>query len=328
MNDTIATPTLDDAFGPDVDGAFGADGYVALRSAVDADACRALLRSLREGRAFGPGLFLSEDAFARNPERRGVNPRPGRNILEGRDLRFVEDNPVVRALLNRLVGPEPRVVMRKLVCSVPAPWLPPYVAAEIREAPVAMLGPWIRPEYRDVTYFHGIDYHQDIIDYRNRPSDFVTLYVYLDDVTESDSPLVVLPGSHVFGATVFPHDLAEGAGEDGAFTYSDRRGRSRTVEQRVLTGPAGSVAAWHPCLLHGTQPVTSPGARLSVRYILERTNGTGTVLDAVNRDVLGPLALEETRVDVDADANIVLRGNAINAQRLGPPSPTGRDGES
>ncbi len=322
MNDTTAAATLD----PEFDTAFRADGYAVLPSAVDVDACRELLRSLRETRGFGPGLFLSEVEFSKHPERRGVNPRPGRNILEARDLGFIESNPSVRALLNRLVGPEPKVIMRKLVCSVPAPWLPPYVEAEIREAPVAMLGPYVRPEFRDVTYFHGIDYHQDIIDYRNRPSDFVTLYVYLDDVTEQDSPLVVLPGSHAFGATVFPHDLTKSEGEEGAFTYSDRRGQSSAVQQRVLTGPAGSVAAWHPCLLHGTQPVKAEGARLSVRYILERTNGTETLLDTVNRDVLGPLSLEETRLDVDQDANTILRGNTINAQRLGPSSPARRDG--
>ena len=30
---------------------------------------------------------------------------------------------------------------------------------------VANLGPYIKQKYRDITYFRGIDFHQDIIDY-------------------------------------------------------------------------------------------------------------------------------------------------------------------
>ena len=54
------------------------------------------------------------------------------------------------------------------------------------------LGAFVRPEFRDVTYFYGIDFHQDLIDYKNRPADFLTLYVYLHPVTRSDAPLFLL----------------------------------------------------------------------------------------------------------------------------------------
>ena len=75
-----------------------------------------------------------------------------------------------------------------------------------------------------MTYFYGVDYHQDIADYRNRVGDFITLYVYLDDVTSDMSPLHILPKSHIFGVTTQPHDLK--AIDNNKILYNDRIGNS------------------------------------------------------------------------------------------------------
>jgi hypothetical protein len=294
------------------------EGMVLLGQAVDARRCGELLNDILATRAFGADLFLSEEEFRANPERRGVNPRPGRaNVVDRFDLSFIEQTPVIAALLDRICGAGRKTLLVKAVCGAPLDWLPAYVRTEIRDAPASMLGPYVRPQYRDITYFHGIDYHQDIIDYPARPSDIVTLYVYLGDVARDDSPLFVLPRSHTFGATVFPHDLVANPASPDTWTYADRRGQSIELKHRMLTGPAGSAALWHPCLLHGTQPAAESRARISIRYVIEQDPSVRTFLDRVNETLSGPLALDVTRVDQDHAARTIRRGNVINTL---PPS--------
>lgn len=289
------------------------DGVVVLGQVIDVDRCAQLLGEILATRRFGAGLFLSEEEFRANPQRRGVNPRPGRaNVVDHFDLSFIIDAPAIARLLDRLCGPGRRTLLAKAVCGAPLSWLPDYVRDEIREAPAAMLGPYIRPPYRDITYFHGIDYHQDLIDYPGRSSDVVTLYVYLGEVTIEDSPLFVLPRSHLLGATVFPHDLVVSSAASDVVTYRDTRGHALELRHRVLTGPAGSAALWHACLLHGTQPVAESRPRISIRYIIEKDPAVRTFLDSVNDTLQGPLLLEATRVDQDGAAQTIVRGNVIN----------------
>ena len=60
-----------------------------------------------------------------------------------------------------------------------------------------------------MSYFRGIDYHQDQIDFPNSEPDFVTMYVYLNDTISKSSPLHVIEKSHIYGPTKFPHFLKE-----------------------------------------------------------------------------------------------------------------------
>jgi hypothetical protein len=55
-------------------------------------------------RSFDESLFLEEEVFDLDPQYRGVNPRPRRNLLErfDEDLAFVEQ-PVPRRVLGLLL---------------------------------------------------------------------------------------------------------------------------------------------------------------------------------------------------------------------------------
>ncbi len=81
------------------------------------------------------------------------------------------------------------------------------------------LGAYVKPQNRDITYFYGIDFHQDLIDYKDREADFLTLYIYLHPVTKADAPLYLLEGSHKLGGSVFPHDLTRTAAD--TWTYAN-----------------------------------------------------------------------------------------------------------
>jgi hypothetical protein len=244
-----------------------------------------------------------------------VNPQPGRNLLErfGEALAFVEGSPMISGALEAVLGQGYRLLDKKVVCGVPSSIIPAWLKARIEGAPVNNLGPYMRPEYRDVTYFYGIDFHQDLIDYKHRAADFLTLYVYLHPVAENDAPLYLLEGSHALGGTLFPHDLVR-IGTD-TWRYGDRCGQSITVGQRVLTGPAGFAAMWHACTLHGTQPHAADRARFSLRYLLERAPRGEAGLDRINAALNGPLSLADTRFDLAENGSAAMKDNIINRLR-------------
>jgi hypothetical protein len=290
---------------------FVGKGYHLFETCVDAGAAGALLTAIQATRAFDDGLFLSEAEFDADPQYVGVNPRPGRNMLEdfADRLGFVEGDPGVVAGLTELLGDGYEILNRKVVCGVPATSVPAWLKARITGNPVNNLGAYVQPRYRDVTYFYGIDFHQDLIDFKDRDADFVTLYVYLHAVGAHDAPLFLLENSHRLGATVFPHDLTRAA---GGWVYRDGRGGEVTTRQTLLVGDAGYTAMWHPCTLHGTQPDAADNARLSLRYLFAKRPGARAGIDVVNASLTGPVRLASTRQDLDDKGAARVKHNAVS----------------
>ena len=286
-------------------------GYHLFDRPVDPEAAGRLLAKLRDDRRYDQSLFQGEAEFDADPQYRGVNPRPGRNLLErfADDLWFVEQAPHIVSALTALLGPGYRVMDRKVVCGVPDSAIPTWLKTRIAGNPVNNLGPYVKPLYRDVTYFNGIDFHQDLIDYKDREADFITLYVYLHQVTKADAPLFVLENSHSLGAAVFPHDLSQDG--DSWIYRNGPQGQAR-CRQVVLTGGTGHVACWHALTLHGTQPDEADDERISLRYLFAPADGVKAGLHAVNEGLGVPLSLTATRVDLDAAGAAQIKANRVN----------------
>ena len=287
-------------------------GYHRFGEAVDPVAAGKLLSDVRALRRFDDSLFLSEAEFDADPQYTGVNPAPGRNLLERFEHRlgFVEKDPGVSGALNALLGPDYEILNKKLVCGVPERSIPDWLKRRIRGNPVNNLGAYVRPEYRDITYFYGIDFHQDLIDYKEREADFLTLYIYLHPVSRHDAPLFLLEGSHRFGGTIFPHDLKPEW--EGFWTYGDGRGQELRARQVMLTGGTGFAAVWHACTLHGTQPDEADHERVSLRYLMAKRRGARAGIDRINAHVEGPLSLSSTRIDLNEHGAARLKANAVN----------------
>jgi len=286
------------------------DGFAEMGPLFSPEDCAKLIGEVRKRRNFD-NLFLDEAAYRSNPQHVGVNPRVGRNLIEKLDSNFIFENKTFLDAMQRVLGNAWRVLDYKFVMGVPHSWLPDWLLQETKGLAVANLGAYVRPEYRDITYFHGIDFHQDIIDFKDRPADFVTGYIYLEDTTADSSPLHVVPGSHQFGATIFPHKIHE---HGGKVDYTADDGRRGSFDKKILTGPTGSLYFWHACILHGTQPHGTTVPRISVRLLLEK-NRRSTInceLDLVNARIKGKLSLETTRRDLDEVGAAALRGNSIN----------------
>jgi hypothetical protein len=289
-----------------------AHGFHVFQNGVAPDAASRLLAKVKATRAFDPGLFLSQDAFDADPQYTGVNPRPGRNLLDTfeADLDFVENDPAIVAALTEVLGEGYACLNRKFVCGVPRAWLPDWLIARIEGNPVNNLGAYVKPAFRDITYFYGIDFHQDLIDFKDRAADFVTLYVYLHPVGRQDSPLFLLEDSHRLAGTLFPHDLTPDG--QASWLYRDGRGHEMAVRQHLLVGDTGYAAMWHACTLHGTQPDAANHERISLRYLFAKTTAAAAGIDAVNATLDGPLSLDATRRDLAADGSAALKANSVN----------------
>ena len=138
--------------------AFASSGMAELGPCFDRDRCRHLLDLVRRHRDFGPHLFLSEAEFREDPQLLGISPRAGRNLLESLEgeLAFIEGALVFRELLDHLLGRGWEILRKKLVCAVPESWLAPWLLEHVQGYGIPNLGSFVRPEYRDLTYFHGL----------------------------------------------------------------------------------------------------------------------------------------------------------------------------
>ncbi|KQV13870.1 mitomycin antibiotic biosynthesis protein [Pseudomonas sp. Root329] len=288
---------------------------------LDVGQTQALYQQMICARDFGPGLFMEEVEYLAQENHFNANPTKTFNYLNAFEpqLQFIEQDPVLTEVLGSVLGDDYEVVIKKAVCGVPDAWLPEWVRERIRDVNVANLGPYIRKPFRDITYFRGIDFHQDIIDWPQGrvdldPSTFLTVYVYLHEVTERDSPLHLMPGSHRLGATLFPHQL-KNLGDD-RWAYADDQGQTiECVDQKLVGGP-GYVGLWHNCTLHGTRPLDdeSDRFRLSLRYLVGKSNGQAgeTQIDEINSTIQGEIRPARTRRDLDAKGIAQVKGNIIN----------------
>ena len=91
-----------------------------------------------------------------------------------------------------------------------------------------------------------VKWHQDFPFTPHSNDDLVTALLMVDDVTEENGPLEVIPGSHKGDI----HELWH----DGVFTGSVADDIAADCQSRAVTctGPAGSVCLMHTRLLHGS----------------------------------------------------------------------------
>ena len=162
------------------------NGIYHFDKLLDKESVNKLYKKILLSRKFGENLFQSKESYSKQKNHLNSNPSPTFNFLNQfqDDLKFIEENNSIVNLLTELLGDDYEIIIKKAVCGVPKSWLPNWVLSKIDGVNVANLGPYIKKEYRDITYFRGIDFHQDIIDWPRGetdldPSTFFTLYIYI-----------------------------------------------------------------------------------------------------------------------------------------------------
>jgi len=93
-----------------------------------------------------------------------------------------------------------------------------------------------------------VKWHQDFPFTPHTNDDLITALLMVDEVTEQNGPLKVVPGSHQGEIYSLWHD--------GAFSGAVTEEVAKQCESRSIscTGPAGAVCLMHTRLLHGSSP--------------------------------------------------------------------------
>lgn len=100
-----------------------------------------------------------------------------------------------------------------------------------------------------------VDWHQDFSYTPHTNDHVVTALLMLDEMSEENGCLMVVPGSHREGQmSLWRGDVFAGKVNEGT-------ARSAVDRARPVTGRAGSVCLMHTKLLHGSEPNRSTGAR-------------------------------------------------------------------
>lgn len=202
--------------------AFARDGYLIVPDVVGAPAVDALLADV-SGVAAG--------ARGRGGVRHLLRDVPS--------VRVLADAPAVRGAAEAALGPGAFAVRGILFDKTPgANWKVVWhqdltiAVAERREVPG--FGPWSEKD--------GVPHVQPPAALL---AHMVAVRVHLDDCTEANGPVRVLPGSH----------------RAGRLTSADvDRWRAATSEV-VCTVPRGGVLAFHSLLLHASSPARAPAHR-------------------------------------------------------------------
>lgn len=104
-----------------------------------------------------------------------------------------------------------------------------------------------------------VEWHQDLIYFPHTNDDLVTMLVYLDDATEHNGCLQVLPRHHT---TWFDHALEDGSFAGMITEAIDERFDAATA----LEAPAGSLIFMHPITPHTSLPNRSDKPRRTLIF--------------------------------------------------------------
>lgn len=293
------------------------NGCANLGAILDADACRRLREWINVRRPVDKNIFYSSEAEFKE-KGRWQNYAPGRtshNLLldPSLDLNFIEANPKFKEMMERLCGTNYEIFKKAIIRSVPVWAAPEWILDYVLDVGRPNMNPFVKDEYQDVQYFLYTDFHQD----KTRPeSDFATVYIYLDDVDPSYSALQILVGSHKLGMTMYPHSLRRSLRSPDNWFYSDFLGNHMQCPAHTVTGTAGSVTGFHCMTLHGTGFNQSKNPRISLRYLI-KMNKEGNAINCLhakaNRQIIGPMKMLHTRLDVGPDNSYQRTGSSLHS---------------
>lgn len=205
------------------DEALARDGYTIVHDAVDACAVDELIHELRP---------ISE---ALSGVRGGA-----RNLLRSVPaVRHLAQSAALRAIAERSLGPGALAVRALLFDKTPGAnwkvvWHQDLTIAVRERREVERFGPWTEKE--------GVPHVQPPVEVLER---MLAVRLHLDDCTELNGPVRVLPGSH----------------RGGRLTSAEVEFQRKTVQEVVCTVPRGGVLAFHSLLLHASSPALKPAHR-------------------------------------------------------------------
>jgi len=264
---------------------FITEGFLKFDNLINPSICKILYNKVKKERKWNKSLFLPEEQFKKNKDTKKINTGKNiQNLIKKYNLDFVKENKNIIFILNKLLGKNYNILLAKFVVALPKSWMPNYVKKLNRKKPLQNFNKYIKKKFRDVTYFRGLDFHMDSIDWESQNNKFITMYIYLNAVNNSMSPLEIVKKSHRLGHSTHPHYIRNYSRK--FLEYSKNNKKFYKFEKETLTGPAGSIYFWTSNTIHGTSPQVSEddNFRISLRYIIEKNPRSQGLIDKVIRE--------------------------------------------
>lgn len=214
--------------------AFWRDGYLTIENAVSPD----LLGRLRD--TFSGWVEESRDHAA--PYGETINNKPRFDVEPGHSA----EKPGLR----RVNAP----------VEVSEAYYEAMASSHMTDCVADLIGPNLKFHHSKInSKLPGgatqVKWHQDFPFTPHTNDDVITALLMVDEVTEENGPLEVLPGSH--------KGEIHGLWHDGVFTGAIDDGIAAECQKKAVRsiGPAGSVCLMHTRLLHGSAPNRSANPR-------------------------------------------------------------------
>jgi ectoine hydroxylase-related dioxygenase (phytanoyl-CoA dioxygenase family) len=213
---------------------FNTNGYLVVEDAVDT----ALLEQLRADFA----AWVEESKSHSEPYGSTINDRPRFDVEAGHSA----EAPALR----RVNAP----------VEVSDAYHQAMSNSRMTQAVVELIGPNVKFHHSKInSKLPGaktvVKWHQDFPFTPHSNDDVITALLMVDDVTEENGPLEVVPGSHTGEIhSLWHNDKFTGAIDDAVAEDCQR-------ESVVCKGRAGSVCLMHTRLLHGSAPNLSQDPR-------------------------------------------------------------------
>ena len=278
---------------------------------LDKNKCFELRSLIDKNRPLDSKIFYkNKDDFIKHGRWEKYAPGLGHNFIENMDLSFIEKNPSFVEQVSKVLGKNYSILKKAVIRSVSGHYIPEWLQKYLIDVGRPSLNPFIRDEYQDVQYFYRTDFHQD----KTRPqSNFVTFYVYLDDVDRDYSALRLLTSSHLAGTTQYPHNLRKSCEDKRAWFYTGSEGKTLKCKEVDIVGKAGLVSCFHGLTLHGTPLNNSKNPRISLRYLIspEKNNKSNTLFNQANKLIYGPQNINIYRHDINKDGSYLSIGNSL-----------------
>jgi len=220
-----------------------ADGYCVIESVIESIEIERLIR-------------FTEVQAAKDDGRGGV-----RNLLDFPEMQALAESPVVRQIVDEILGPEARPVRGILFdktddANWKVPWHQDVTIAVAERIESEDYGPWSRKA--------GVTHVQPPASVLER---MVSMRIHLDDCPEENGALKVIPGSHTLGK--IPEASIAEVVEQGTVV--------------VCEAKRGDILAMRPLLVHGSSAAIKPGHRRVIHFDYAAASLAGGLIWAADR---------------------------------------------
>lgn len=245
-------------------------GYSVIRGSFDKQKIKVLKKTIKSITPKTKHIFYSsKENFKKHARFQRITPGIyDHNILLDKrvNLEFIEKNKKFVSLITNLFKSDYYIEEKWLLKNIPIKLFPKWLKDEIKDIGMPQLNMYIKEKYRNTSYIYGLDYHQDN---GGRKRNSITVIIYLDDVTNyKDTPIRILPKTHILGATQYPH-YCRPTSDKKKIIYSDMFGNHMFTEDLKIYGKPGCAIIFNGYVLHGSEPSSqSSKERLALRYVL------------------------------------------------------------